>query len=58
MASPVTNNSAVVTEHVAVRYAPALTLLASLFFMWGFITVINNTTMAAVLSVCTTVLPD
>ncbi len=26
-----------------VRYGPALTLLASLFFMWGFITVINNT---------------
>ena len=25
------------------RYGPALTLLASLFFMWGFITVINNT---------------
>ena len=24
-------------------YRPALTLLASLFFMWGFITVINNT---------------
>ncbi|WP_225206472.1 sugar MFS transporter [Novosphingobium huizhouense] len=27
----------------SVRYGPALTLLASLFFMWGFITVINNT---------------
>ncbi|TCM18893.1 FHS family L-fucose permease-like MFS transporter [Novosphingobium sp. PhB165] len=26
-----------------VRYGPALALLASLFFMWGFITVINNT---------------
>jgi len=25
------------------NYAPALMLLASLFFMWGFITVINNT---------------
>jgi FHS family L-fucose permease-like MFS transporter len=25
------------------RYRPALTLLASLFFIWGFITVINNT---------------
>lgn len=24
-------------------YRPALTLLASLFFMWGFITVINGT---------------
>ena len=29
--------------HGEVRYGPALTLLASLFFMWGFITVINNT---------------
>ena len=26
-----------------VRYGPALSLLATLFFMWGFITVINNT---------------
>src|SRR6516162_5157949 len=25
------------------RYGPALALLASLFFIWGFITVINNT---------------
>ena len=25
------------------RYRPALALLASLFFIWGFITVINNT---------------
>jgi FHS family L-fucose permease-like MFS transporter len=25
------------------RYGPALSLLATLFFMWGFITVINNT---------------
>lgn len=26
----------------AANYGSALTLLASLFFMWGFITVINN----------------
>ncbi len=33
------------------RYAPALTLLASLFFMWGFITVINNTLLPHLRSV-------
>jgi FHS family L-fucose permease-like MFS transporter len=32
-------------------YAPALTLLASLFFMWGFITVINNTLLPHLRSV-------
>ncbi|HCB74983.1 MAG TPA: glucose/galactose MFS transporter [Sphingomonas bacterium] len=32
-------------------YAPALTLLASLFFMWGFITVINNTLLPHLKSV-------
>ncbi|MGN6376760.1 MAG: sugar MFS transporter [Sphingomonas sp.] len=35
----------------AVRYGPALTLLASLFFMWGFITVINNTLLPHLKSV-------
>ncbi|MCJ2182780.1 sugar MFS transporter [Novosphingobium sp. 1949] len=34
-----------------VRYGPALTLLASLFFMWGFITVINNTLLPHLKSV-------
>ncbi|WP_067732545.1 sugar MFS transporter [Novosphingobium naphthalenivorans] len=34
-----------------VRYGPALTLLASLFFMWGFITVINNTLLPHLRSV-------
>ncbi|MBB4857398.1 FHS family L-fucose permease-like MFS transporter [Novosphingobium chloroacetimidivorans] len=34
-----------------VRYAPALTLLASLFFMWGFITVINGTLLPHLRSV-------
>ena len=32
-------------------YAPALTLLASLFFMWGFITVINHTLLPHLRSV-------
>jgi len=32
-------------------YRPALTLLASLFFMWGFITVINNTLLPHLRSV-------
>ncbi len=35
----------------APRYGPALTLLASLFFMWGFITVINNTLLPHLRSV-------
>ena len=33
------------------RYGPALTLLATLFFMWGFITVINNTLLPHLRSV-------
>jgi len=33
------------------RYAPALALLASLFFIWGFITVINNTLLPHLRSV-------
>ena len=37
--------------HPATRYGPALTLLASLFFMWGFITVINNTLLPHLRSV-------
>src|SRR3954468_14310500 len=32
-------------------YRPALTLLATLFFMWGFITVINNTLLPHLKSV-------
>src|SRR5690606_33259184 len=35
----------------APAYRPALTLLASLFFMWGFITVINNTLLPHLRSV-------
>ncbi|HWU04346.1 MAG TPA: sugar MFS transporter [Novosphingobium sp.] len=30
-------------DHAPTRYGPALALLATLFFVWGFITVINNT---------------
>ena len=37
--------------HPTARYGPALTLLASLFFMWGFITVINNTLLPHLRSV-------
>src|SRR5438874_10472826 len=33
------------------RYGKALSLLASLFFMWGFITVINNTLLPHLRSV-------
>jgi len=33
------------------HYAPALALLATLFFMWGFITVINNTLLPHLRSV-------
>jgi len=34
-----------------IRYGKALTMLASLFFMWGFITVINNTLLPHLRSV-------
>lgn len=35
----------------SVRYGPALAVLASLFFMWGFISVINNTLLPHLRSV-------
>ncbi|WP_338466161.1 sugar MFS transporter [Novosphingobium sp. ZN18A2] len=38
-------------QEAGVRYGPALTLLATLFFMWGFITVINNTLLPHLRSV-------
>ncbi|HUD27843.1 MAG TPA: sugar MFS transporter [Novosphingobium sp.] len=38
-------------QSAGVRYGPALTLLASLFFMWGFITVINGTLLPHLRSV-------
>ncbi|MDR6842663.1 sugar MFS transporter [Pseudoxanthomonas sacheonensis] len=53
MASPITTTatSAVPPAQEGVRYGPALTLLATLFFMWGFITVINNTLLPHLRSV-------
>src|SRR5436305_7996092 len=42
---------AVRTTAGAPRYGSALALLASLFFMWGFITVINNTLLPHLRSV-------
>lgn len=51
MAGPL-SSTAVTAEHPpSTRYGPALTLLASLFFMWGFITVINNTLLPHLRSV-------
>nr|WP_236727161.1 sugar MFS transporter [Novosphingobium subterraneum] len=49
MASPQGNTA--IEGDSNVRYGPALTLLASLFFMWGFITVINNTLLPHLRSV-------
>lgn len=40
-----------IPEESTQSYGPALTLLASLFFMWGFITVINNTLLPHLRSV-------
>ena len=40
---PSSGSSADGSPSADIRYGPALALLASLFFMWGFITVINNT---------------
>lgn len=53
MASPISTTTAPAPESDAsgTRYGPALTLLASLFFMWGFITVINNTLLPHLRSV-------
>jgi len=52
MAGPIAGAS---TAQAAVpegfNYRPALTLLATLFFMWGFITVINNTLLPHLKSV-------
>lgn len=46
-----TGNPTAQAPQSGVRYGPALTLLASLFFMWGFITVINNTLLPHLRSV-------
>ena len=52
MAGPISPTAAPAAAHNSgTRYGPALTLLASLFFMWGFITVINNTLLPHLRSV-------
>lgn len=52
MPAPVVSNAPVADAgHGHVRYGPALSLLATLFFMWGFITVINGTLLPHLRSV-------
>ncbi|WP_298090116.1 sugar MFS transporter [uncultured Sphingomonas sp.] len=53
MASPINVNAAAAAPGGGddTNYRSALTLLASLFFMWGFITVINNTLLPHLKSV-------
>ncbi len=53
MALPATGNGGASASSggISQSYRPALTLLASLFFMWGFITVINNTLLPHLRSV-------
>ena len=53
MAGPIGSSGAGAgAEHAPKQtYGPALVLLASLFFMWGFITVINNTLLPHLRSV-------
>jgi FHS family L-fucose permease-like MFS transporter len=52
MAGPVAASDAPTAPHAAAAsYRPALALLATLFFMWGFITVINNTLLPHLRSV-------
>ena len=45
-AAPLGTGSEAGGKDGAAAYRPALTLLASLFFTWGFITVINNTLLS------------
>ena len=55
MAGPILNRDVTATDGGAPaasrHYAPALALLATLFFMWGFISVINNTLLPHLRSV-------
>ena len=53
MSDPARSGNAAADDAVptAGSYRPALALLASLFFMWGFITVINNTLLPHLRSV-------
>jgi FHS family L-fucose permease-like MFS transporter len=51
MAAPAASEMYNVSTTDAERYGPTLGVLASLFFMWGFITVINNTLLPHLRSV-------
>ena len=52
MAGPIANTPPIEAQSdPGFDYRPALTLLATLFFMWGFITVINNTLLPHLKSV-------
>ena len=51
MATHSDSASAAAGKPETMNYKPALALLASLFFMWGFITVINNTLLPHLRSV-------
>src|SRR2546428_14159037 len=51
MAGPTSEAAATAQGSSAPRYRPVLVLLATLFFMWGFITVINNTLLPHLRSV-------
>jgi FHS family L-fucose permease-like MFS transporter len=54
MAAPLPSSATAATAgaaHEGGSYGPALALLSSLFFMWGFITVINNTLLPHLRSV-------
>ncbi|WP_230769699.1 sugar MFS transporter [Sphingomonas sp. Leaf4] len=51
MPAPITSARGVTAAPPGGNYTSALTLLASLFFMWGFITVINNTLLPHLRSV-------
>jgi len=52
MAGPISSKGVATSgNRDGTSYGPALTLLASLFFMWGFITVINNTLLPHLKSV-------
>jgi FHS family L-fucose permease-like MFS transporter len=51
MAGPLPNTAPAAPRSGAQSYTSALALLASLFFMWGFITVINNTLLPHLRSV-------
>src|SRR5438874_4193051 len=51
MAGPAAATTATAQQSSAPRYGPALALLTTLFFMWGFISVINGTLLPHLRSV-------